>query len=89
MNRMAKASMIAGIAGKIAYIATSTLLIAKSIGKKAYDTVNYRSKYYVTICDKDTGLILVDASKKHANEILKLLESLKDINIRVTLERSK
>ena len=89
MNKMTKASMVAGIAGKMAYVATSVFLITKSVGKKAYDTINYRTKYYVTICDKETGLLLVDASRRNTKEILKLLESLKDLNIKVTLERSK
>tara|TARA_Y100001963_G_C6621836_1_gene372084 strand:- start:381 stop:644 length:264 start_codon:yes stop_codon:yes gene_type:complete len=85
---MTKASMIAGIAGKVAYVATSGLLIAKSIGKKAYDRVNYRAKYYITICDNH-GVVIMDTRRKSTREIIKILESLKDADIRITLERSK
>ena len=89
MNRMAKASMMATIAGKMAYVATSVFLITKSVGKKAYDSINYRAKYYITVFDKETGLVLIDTTRKSTKEIIKLLESLKDADIKVTLERSK
>ena len=89
MNRMTKASIMAGIAGKMAYVATSVFLITKSVGKKAYNKLNYRASYYVTISSKENGLVLMDDAKKTTNEIVGILESMKDANIVITLERSK
>ena len=87
--RLNKVSIVAGIVGKLAYAATSVALLSKSIGRKAYDRLNYRASYYVTISAKETGLVIEDTAKKTTNEIMKILESMKDANIVITLERSK
>ena len=87
--RLGKISIIAGIVGKLAYAATSVAILTKSIGRKAYDKLNYRAIYYVTISSKETGLVIVDTAKKTTSEITKILESMKDADIVITLERSK
>ena len=89
MMRLSKASMIAGAVGKVAYALTSVGLLAKSVGRKAINTLNYRGKYYLTITDRETGLVIVDTAKRSTSEIINILESLRDADIRVTLERSK
>ena len=87
--RLSKISIIAGIVGKLAYAGTSVAILAKSVGKKAYNKLNYRASYYVTISSKENGLVLMDDAKKTTNEIVGILESMKDANIVITLERSK
>ena len=89
MMRLNKVSIIAGIVGKLAYAGTSVAILAKSVGKKAYNKLNYRANYYVTIASKETGVVIVDTAKKTTNEIVGILESMKDANIVITLERSK
>ena len=89
MMRLSKVSIIAGIVGKLAYAGTSVAILAKSVGKKAYNKLNYRANYYVTISSKENGLVLVDNAKKTTSEIVGILESMKDANIVITLERSK
>ena len=87
--RLSKVSIIAGIVGKLAYAGTSVAILAKSVGKKAYNKLNYRASYYVTISSKENGLVLMDDARKTTNEIVGILESMKDANIVITLERSK
>ena len=87
--RLSKVSIIAGIVGKLAYATTSVAILAKSVGKKAYDKLNFRSSYYITICAKETGLVIEDTTRKSTSEIVKILESMKDADIIITLERSK
>ena len=88
LNRI---SIIAGIVGKLAYAGTSVAILTKSLGKKAYNRLNYRAIYYVTISSKETGLVIVDTVKKSTKEIAEMLESFRDArdDIVITLERSK
>ena len=87
--RLSKISIIAGIVGKLAYAGTSVAILAKSVGKKAYNKLNYRASYYVTISSKENGLVLMDDAKKTTSEIIGILESMKGSDIVITLEGSK
>ena len=89
MIKMNKVSMIASIAGKFAYVATSVMLLTKSIGKKAYNRINYSTKWTIEIVSTDNGLVLIENRKKTLPEIVEIAKSLEDANVRIVMERSK
>ena len=90
MKLMSKVGLIAGVTGKVAYAVTSLGFLAKSVGTKVANKLNYKALYYITIVDKDTGVIMLDSAKLTSRELIPILETFskdKRKNVQIILDK--
>ena len=86
--KLGKASLLIGLVSKVAYTLSSIAMLTKSVGRKAYDKLNYKAIYNVTVVDLSSGMIIIDNARKSIRDINEIASALKDANVRITLERS-